>query len=356
MLGKTGMKVSVIGFGGMKLPDTEEQEAFRALNRALDMGINFVDTARNYGDSERKIGKALGRRRDEFFIATKVHLRGAQGAEESLKQSLDELGFKTIDLYQLHMVNTPKTYDQVMAPDGAYAVLEEAKAKGIINHIGISIHRDLSVMERAIRSGKFETIMLAYNSLDQEGVEPNILPLARQSGMGVIVMKGLAGGALVSTPEMRAGCERDPIVEGTLRYVLSNPSVSVVIPGIESEQEVVENAPVGDLPLPISEEEKDDLIRQIGALRTEFRYGQMCLRCGYCQPCPQDILIPEVFRAYDIYQNYPEDQRVMGVERYRNLEVTPDACVECRKCVEVCPAGLPIPERLREAMEAFAEA
>ncbi|HID10448.1 MAG TPA: hypothetical protein EYP17_04000 [Candidatus Latescibacteria bacterium] len=98
-----------------------------------------------------------------------------------------------------------------------------------------------------------------------------------------------------------------------------------------------ENIPVADMP-PLSEEEKDALVRKIGSLGKAFRYGQRCLRCRYCQPCPQGIVIPEVFRAWDMCRDYPGDFKYLGLELYRGLDVKPDACVECRECVEKCPA------------------
>ena len=108
------------------------------------------------------------------------------------------------------------------------------------------------------------------------------------------------------------------------------------------------------LGVPLSDEERGDLIEAIGGLGREFRYGQSCLRCGYCQPCPQGIRIPHVFRAYDMLKEYPDHLKWMARELYASLDVTPEACENCRRCVEECPAGLEVPERLKEAAAAFA--
>ncbi len=348
-LGKTGMKVSVIGYGAIKLSSVSQSVATATIGRALDLGVNFIDTARSYGDSERKIGTATAGRRDEFFIATKTGERTAEGAKRDLVKSLDELSMDSIDLWQLHTVSDADSYQRVMGPGGAFETVEWAKAEGLIDHAGITIHRDLRVMRDAVNSGAFETIMLAYSIIDQEGVGDEILPLCARKGMGVIVMKPLCGGDLVTPREGNPRGEADLIVRGNLRYVISNPAVTTAIPGIRSVEEVEENCAIGNAVAPLTTQEKQDLLELIGSLGLSFRYGQACLRCGYCQPCPNGVEIPEVFRALDQYQGYPDNLKCIGLETYSSLSVGPDACAECGKCLEKCPAKLDIPARLKEA-------
>jgi len=366
MLGKTGLKVSVIGFGAIKLPQISEKQASETINRALDLGINFIDTARNYGDSEHKIGLAIKGRRDECYIATKTASRTYEGAMRDLETSLKELQTDHIDLWQLHNVCDMKRWKAVTAPGGALEAAKQAKEEGKIDHIGISSHRALDVMKEAIRCGEFETIMVLYNPLDEENTGREIIPLAHKHGIGVIAMKPLSGGTLTLplSDEEREEKHRqdspgnewfDPIVRGCLRYIISNLAVSTVIPGMRFPWEVEENVKCADMP-PMTEEEKDALIREIGKLRKTYKYSQECLRCGYClEVCPQNIQIPEVFRAVYVYKGYPEETRHMGIEIYRALEVSPEECIECRSCVEKCPAGIDIPERLKEAVEFFKE-
>jgi predicted aldo/keto reductase-like oxidoreductase len=354
-LGQTGLLTSGLGFGGIKLPQVEAETASRALNRALDLGINFVDTARRYKDSEEKIGHALHRRREEVILASKTPCREAQSALEDLEASLRSLRTDAIDLYQLHSVSSRPDYERVMGPGGALEGLKRAQRQGKVRHIGISCHRALDVMKDAIASGEFETIMVAYSPLDPEAVAAEVMPMAREREMGVIVMKPLSGGRLVSAPgPEREGVVLDPVVAGSLRWVLSHPAVTVAIPGMTSVGEVEQNAAAIGLGLPLSEQDRRDLVAAVGGLRREFRYGQACLRCGYCQPCPQGIRAPEVFRAYDMLKEYPDHLKWMARELYASLDVTPEACVECRQCVEKCPAGLDVPERLKEAAAAFA--
>ncbi len=355
-LGRTELRVSAIGFGAIKLPDVSFEEANRALNRALDLGINFVDTARVYKDSEEKIGRAISHRRDDFYLATKTYGRDAKSAMEDLHTSLRQLRTDYVDLWQLHSVSSQREWEQVMAPGGALEAAKKAVEQGKVRHIGISIHRELSVMRKAIECGEFETIMLAYSPLDQEGVEAEILPLAAEHDMGVIIMKPLSGGQLVRPEEQRqpglGGA--DAIVAGSLRYVLSNPHVSCVIPGMKAVREVEENAALASPFVPISEEEVAELRRLIGSMGRDFRYGQVCLRCGYCMPCPQGINIPEVFRAADMKRGYPDELKYLGDQLYASLPVKADACTACEQCVSKCPAGLPIPEKMREVVQLFA--
>ncbi|KYH39892.1 MAG: aldo/keto reductase [Candidatus Bathyarchaeota archaeon B63] len=363
-LGKTGLKVSVIGFGTIKFPQIDPKQASEAINRALDLGINFIDTARNYGDSERKIGLAIRGRREECYIATKTSSRTYEGAMRDLETSLKELQTDYIDLWQLHNICDMKRWREVTAPGGALEAAREAKEEGKVRHIGISSHRALDVMKEAIRCGDFETIMVLYNPLDEENTGHEIIPLAQRHNIGVIAMKPLSGGtlALPLSDEERERNHRssggewfDPIVRGCLRFIISNPAVSTVIPGMRFTWEVEENVKSADMP-PMTQEEKDALIRGIGKLRKTYKYSQECLRCGYClDACPQNIQIPEVFRAVYVYRAYPEETRYMGLEIYQSLAVSPEECIECRSCVERCPAGIEIPERLKEAAEFFKE-
>jgi len=354
-LGKTGLEVTMLSYGGIKLPNISEQEAAECLNLALDLGINFIDTARNYRDSEEKIGKALHNRRDEFYIATKTSARDATTVEEQLGISLRNLQTDYIDIYQLHTVSNADAWAAVRAPGGAYEAALKAREEGKIGHIGITIHRDKQVMRETFESGLFETIMVCYNPMDAEDVATEILPLAKDADMGVIIMKPLSGGQLTQPKDSRiAGLGGpDAVIAGTLRFVMQNPHVDVVIPGMQALHEVEENVAVAESSAPLSRQEHEELLRLIGQLGTEFRYGQVCLRCGYCQPCTVGIDIPAVFKAADMKRGYDEKLHYLASEVWESVEVKPDACVECEQCVEKCPAGINIPQQLKEAAELF---
>jgi predicted aldo/keto reductase-like oxidoreductase len=251
-------------------------------------------------------------------------------------------------------VSDPATYEQTMGPDGGYEAAVRARDAGKLRHIGVSIHRDLPTMRRAIDSGAFEALMLAYSVLDPEG-SGELLPAAQAAGLGTVVMKPLSGGQLTGPPGPDGQpVAPDPVVAGALRWVLSNPHVTTVIPGMISAQQVEENVAAVERG-PLSEAERREVIATVGALRKSYRYGQECLRCGYCQPCPEGIDAPAIFRAADMARDYPDELKNLGRELYEAQQYTAEHCVECRECVERCPVGIDIPQRLREAAEFFGQ-
>lgn len=351
-LGKSGLRASRISFGAIKLPEISQDQANAALNLALDSGISFIDTARNYTSSERMIGRAIGGRRDEFVLATKSSGRSAEAAWRDLETSRRELGMDFIDLWQLHSVSGRAEWQESVAPGGALSAAKRALAQGIIGHIGITIHRDLSVMREAILSDEFETIMLCHNILDPESVAAEVLPLARERGLGTIIMKPLNGGSLALAEQEGP----DAVARDSLRALLGEPYVDIAIPGMRSADEVRANSVTADLP-PLTVQERGELVRRLGRLQGRHRYGQRCLRCGYClDACPEELPIPDLFRALDMYRAYPEGLRHLAAERYRVLPATADACRACGSCEPQCPAGLPIPEMMQEVATAFAAA
>jgi len=352
VLGSTGLEVSALGFGCIKFSRCAEADVAKALRRALELGVTCFDTARNYGDSEEKIGRAIGGRRDEFVLSTKSASRTADGLLADVETSLRNLRTDVIDVLFLHTVSNRSTFDQVFAAGGAVEGAEQAKRQGKIRHIGVSVHRDLETMRRCIESGVFEVLMPAYSALDPEG-SGALLPLAAGHGMGTVVMKPLSGGQLSSPPGPEGlPVSPDPVVAGALRWVAHTPGVTTVIPGMIDAQQVEDNVAAVERG-PLSDDERAELLDAIGSLRRSYRYGQECLRCGYCQPCPNGIQVPEIFRAWDMARDYPADLKHMGRDLYEAQEYTAERCAECRQCVEKCPAGIDIPARLREAAAFF---
>lgn len=342
-LGKTDLMVSIIGFGAIKLPQIDSETSNKILNRALDLGINFIDTARSYGDSEEKIGLALSGRRDEFYVSTKTGSLTYEDAVKDIELSLIKLKTDYIDLYLCHNPNSPDKFEKVMGPNGALKALKEAKSKGIIGHIGFSCHRYHETMEKGIRSGEFEAIMISYNILDDELVGERILPLAKEMDVGVIAMKPLAGGFLAAPPPALAGRSKIPInAETALRFVLSNEAVATTIPGVIRIEEVEENARIGNSFSLMSEEEKKSISEAAESLSKEF-----CRGCGYCQPCPQGILIPIILRQLAYYKHYGLIDWAKW--RYKMVEVKAISCTQCGQCLKKCPYNLNIPEMLIEA-------
>lgn len=342
-LGKTELMVSAIGFGGIKLSMLEQDDATELLNKALDMGINFVDTARGYGDSEVKIGKGISHRRDEFYISTKSPAITYDEMKKEIETSLDNLRTDKIDLYLCHNLRFPESYETAMGADGAMKALKEAKSQGMIDHIAFSCHRFHETMKAGILSGEFDAIMLSYNILNDELVDEEIFPLAMENDLGVIIMKPLAGGALVTIPP-DVDLSIDVTINATqaLRFVLANNAVTLAIPGMINSRELMENVAVGENFQVLTAGEQEALVKAAEILGKDF-----CRGCGYCQPCPENIRIPIILRHAGYYTRYGLTDWAKG--RYGMVEVKADNCVECGKCEEKCPYDLPIIEKLKEA-------
>ena len=325
ILGRTGLRVSVMGFGGIAIQRVTPEEAEAIVNRALDEGINFFDTARGYTDSEAKLGTALSKRRSEAIIATKSMARSKEGMAADIRKSLATLGVDMIDLYQLHNVKDKESLEQILAPNGALEALKEAQRDGLIKHIGITGHIKEFLLE-ALKTGEMSTVQFPFNAVEPDCQD--LLELAQQTNTGVIVMKPLAGGAIRNA-------------NLALRYLLEQ-SVTTVIPGMDTIQQVEENASLGREAKPLTLEEKQILQGETDQLGARF-----CRRCEYCKPCPQGIDIATVFLLEGYYTRY--DLKDWAIERYKALESRADACVECGQCEAKCPYNLPIRRMLADA-------
>ncbi|MTI79349.1 MAG: 4Fe-4S dicluster domain-containing protein [Firmicutes bacterium] len=323
-LGKTGLKVSVVGFGGLPIQRVTFEEGSRVVNKALDLGINFFDTARGYTDSEEKLGQALQKRRSEAIIATKSMARTKEDMAADIKLSLQTLGIDYIDLYQLHNVKDKNALEQVFGPGGAVEALLEARQKGLIKHIGITGHIQ-EILKEALKYDVLESVQFPFNAVEVDDGE-ELLKLAESKNVGIIIMKPLAGGALTNA-------------DLALRFILSYP-VSSIIPGMDSEEQVEANANVVEKQ-PLTKEEENTLAKEKGKLGTTF-----CRRCEYCQPCPQNINIPTVFLLDGYFTRY--NLKHWANERYKTLPVAVEECIDCGECEEKCPYDLPIREMLKE--------
>ena len=330
-LGKTGLKVSRMGFGGIPIQKIDEEGTRKLLREMAEKGINYIDSARGYTVSEQYIGYGLEGIRDKFILATKSMSRTKDAMAADIETSLKNFRTDYIDLYQVHNPSMEQL-DQVIEKGGALEALREAKKAGKIGHIGLTAH-STAVFERALELDWVETIMFPYNIVEQQGAE--LIHRCAEKNIGFIDMKPLAGGA---------------IEDGTLalRYVCSNPDVTVVIPGMAESSELEENMAACSNEAPLTEEElaKMEVVRK--QLGTDF-----CRRCNYCAPCSVGINIPSVFLFAGYLQRY--DLGDWARDRYSTLKVKASACIECGKCEPRCPYHLPIREKLKQCARDFDE-
>ncbi|NLI70529.1 MAG: 4Fe-4S binding protein [Firmicutes bacterium] len=331
ILGKTGLKVSEIGFGGIPIQRATMSEAKKVILKSLDRGINFLDTARAYTDSEEKIGAALagsGIPRDNVIIASKSMNRDKKGFKEDVDLSLRLLRTDYLDLYQIHNVSNEKQLNAVLQPGGALDGIKEAQREGKVRFIGLTSHLP-TLAVKALKTENFDTIQFPFNIVEQEANDL-LLPLSRKKEIGTIIMKPLCGGALT-------------LKKTALQYLLGFP-VSVVIPGMQSIDEVIENTSISGLPP--DKEALDRLREEANKLGSRF-----CRRCEYCLPCPQGVNISFIFLMFGYWKRY--GLKEWARNRYDSLSVKASDCIECGECEEKCPYNLPIREMLKECREAL---
>ncbi len=326
VLGKTGLKISRLGFGGIPIQKIDAEGTKTLMHKLMQEGVNYIDTARGYTVSEEYLGYALEGIREHFVLATKSMSRTKDAMAKDIDISLSNLHTDYIDLYQVHNPNA-KDLEQVMAPGGALEALQEAKSQGKIGHIGITLH-SVELFSQAVELPWVETIMFPYNIVETQGEE--LIARCAEKNIGFICMKPLAGGAIEDA-------------NTALRFIASNPNVTVVIPGMAEEKEIAQNvaATANTAPLTPQEQEKVAQIRNF--LGTNF-----CRRCNYCAPCTAGINIPAVFLFEGYYSRY--DLKDWAVDRYAKLEKTAADCVGCGVCEERCPYQLPIRKMLEKVV------
>ena len=329
MLGKTGLKISRLGLGGIPIQKIDAEGTRALIGNMIESGVNFIDTARGYTVSEEYLGFALSGVRDRFVIATKSTARSKELMAKDIEISLKNLRTDYIDLYQLHNPNA-NDLDEITSPDGALEALFEARALGKIGHIGITLH-SLELFERAIEIPWVETIMFPYNIVETQGEE--LIARCAERDIGFICMKPLAGGAI-----------DDASV--AMRFVLCNPAVTVVIPGMADAAEVAENTSLACNTAPLSVDEKERVEKIRGLMS-----GNFCRRCNYCAPCTAGISIPSVFLLEGYYTRY--DLKDWAITRYSKLDKTASDCIGCGECETRCPYELPIRKMLEDATRVF---
>ena len=328
-LGKTGLRISRMGFGGIPIQKVDVGTVRKLMESLAEKGVNYIDTARGYTVSESYLGEALEGMRDKFVIATKSMARTKEAMEKDIEISLANLRTDYIDLYQVH---NPSLADlqAVCAPGGALEALQAAKAAGRIGHIGVTAHM-ATVFEAALEMDWVETIMFPYNIVETQGEA--LMRRCTEKNIGFIVMKPLAGGAL-----------EDATL--AMRFIAANPDVSVVIPGMYDQKEIDQNLAAMEDTSALNGEE----LAKIETIRRELG-TQFCRRCNYCQPCTAGIGISGIFVLEGYLQRYGLGDWAKG--RYAAMAKKAGDCVDCGVCEARCPYQLPIREMLKRCKAEF---
>ena len=263
VLGKTGLKISRMGFGGIPIQRIDAAGTKALMHQLMEAGVNYIDTARGYTVSESYLGEALEGIRQHFILATKSMARTKEAMAADIETSLKNLRTDYIELYQVHNPNLAQL-EQVIGAGGALEALLEARTAGKIGHIGLTAHSK-EVFEKALELDWVETIMFPYNIVETQGEA--LIKACAEKNIGFVDMKPLAGGAI-----------EDAAL--AMRFVTAHPDVTVVIPGMATAEEITQNIDAVSSTAPLTEEEKAAVQKVRETLGTQF-----CRRCTYCAPC-----------------------------------------------------------------------
>ncbi len=364
--GNTGVEVSILGFGAMRLKEVErngqwevdEDLAIAIIHRAFELGVNYIDTAYGYchGNSERVVGRALKGWRDRVYVATKVptYLIESRGDyRRFLEEQLQRLDVDCIDFYHFHALNQERFENVVLK----YDLLEEARKardEGLVRYICFSFHDRPEVMMRLIDIGIFDAVLCQYNLLDRSNEEA--MAYAHSRGVGVAVMGPVGGGRLAGPYRLLQQLGGEKYASGpelALRFVFSNPHVSVALSGMNTMEMVEENARIASRHEPLNDEE-------MARIRTMMREYQKladlyCTECAYCMPCPNGVDIPTNFRLMNYYRVYGLED--WAREEYRKMpeEKRASACLGCGECEPKCPQKISVRQRLEEVARTLEE-
>jgi len=327
LLGRSGMRVTAFGFGGIPIQRLSEAEAIRLVRHALDSGINWIDTANSYGTSEHRIGRALeGCDRGRVYLFTKGQAREPAALEGQLELSLERLGTDYLDLYQFHLVTDEKAW-QTMIDNGTVGLIRSYRDRGVVRHIGASAHT-IEGAKAVLRDPDIEVLQYPFNFIVAEEALP-ILEACREREVGFIAMKPFAGGVL----ENASAC---------VRFLMQYPGAAAD-PGFERPEEVDEVLALWREDAPLSAQDRQAIHRLQEELGSRF-----CRRCGYCSPCPEGVQIVSLMTMDSLIRRFPAEALDGKGAWIGEAARSGESCIECGQCEERCPYKLPIIEGIRE--------
>ncbi len=355
--GKTHCKVSLLGFGAMKLPVRNQgkvdfDKSTAVVKRALELGVNIFDSSIIYGQSEKALGIALeGIPREKYFIQTKnptwKPLRGRESYRSRLERALKALKTGYIDFYLAHDLGW-----DIFKKAGKRFMKEmrRAQSEGLVRHIGFSTHDSEQNMIRLIETGLFECILCQYNLIDLSNAR--VMEHAHSKGVGVSVMGPVGGGRLAYPTDLTKSVpgKRRSDVEAAFRFVFSNRHVDTAFSGMFTIEQVEENARTASHARSLTKKELER-IKRLSLSKKELS-KLYCTGCNYCMPCPHGVAIPSAFtyliwrRVYGI-NNLAHDGYKALVKQGKGA----DKCVECGRCEKHCPQKIEIIKQLKEAHE-----
>lgn len=376
--GKTGLKVSSLGFGCMRFPlvkaDDKSQnrdekidvpKTTEILHWAIDNGVNYIDTAYSYnnGESEVVLGQVLkGGYREKVYLADKLPswmVRTREDMDRLLNESLERLQTEYIDFYLVHAVNI--MFWPNLVKNGLFEFLDSALADGRIRYAGFSFHDEFALFKEVVDSYPWSFCQIQYNYLDENYQAGKAgLEYAVNRGLGVVIMEPMRGGRLAGNipPDIRqlwdsSEIKRSP-PEWALRFLWDHPGISVVLSGMNEMEQVKENVRIGSQAHPNTLTTAEKLL--IDKVKTIYhsRMKVNCTACRYCMPCPAGVNIPNCFAMFN---NAHMMDDIPTFRTNYNIQIGPahnaSNCIECGQCEKLCPQGIPIREMLKETTRLF---
>lgn len=353
--GKTGKKVSAIGFGGMRFKKEEYEDSIEKcaviIRRASELGVNYFDTAPFYCDdrSEEIMGEAFKDMPNPFYVSTKSNVNREPTADDvrrRLEKSLKRLNVEKINFYHMWCILNLEQYKRVIAPGGPYEGILKAKDEGLIDHIVFSTHCNGSEIETIVNDGYFEGVTLGYNATNfafrRRGVEA-----AYKKGLGVVTMNPLGGGIIPQNPDyysfIKDGSD-DTLTQAALKFNVSQKEITVALAGMGSIEEVEENVLGGE-----NFEEMTNKQMEAIANKLNSSLDSLCTGCNYCKGCPKGIDIAKFMDVYNMHILNKDKQELKNRFKY-HWGMDPakaKECIECGQCERLCTQHLNIIERLK---------
>jgi predicted aldo/keto reductase-like oxidoreductase len=328
-LGRTGLEVVKLGFGGIPIQKVSQEDAVEVVKHVINQGVDFIDTAHGYTTSEERIGLALKQVDKQIYISSKSPARTAEGLLEHLELSFKRLQVDKIDIYNCHGINNFKDYEKITGPGGALEGLKQARDKGLIDFLGITSHK-LEVLEQAVSDGYFDTILVCHGFLEPKA-EEKVVPMAVENDIGIMTMKNFSGGVIEDA-------------DIAIKYAIACPE-AVLVPGVESIEKANQNMEIFMLPdYALNEEE----LARIESLKKEYD-DKFCRRCDYCQPCEESIPIQAMLGMRSIIKRMGDDS--FDRPWVKAALEKGKTCTECGTCLPRCPYELPIPTLIKQNVE-----
>lgn len=356
--GKTELMVSVFTFGAMRIPEGTDENAVETVKRAVELGINHLETARGYGTSEAQLGLAMPELpRERLIITTKIGpTETADEMRRSIDESLERMQISRIDNFDIHGINTHGILARTLKSGGCMKAVRRAMDEGIIGHLGFSTHGPLDVILACINTAEFESVNLHYYYFNQRNAPA--IRRARELDMGVFIISPTdKGGQLFRAPrKLRQLTAPYTPIQFNHRFLLGNPEIHTLSLGAASPDDFDEHMAVADQGDPVTTQEQT-IVDRIKAECAEKLGDTYCTQCYDCLPCPENIHIPEMLRLRNMARGL--DMVDFGKYRYnlfsRGGHWFPGdqatACTKCGDCLPRCPEHLNIPDLLLDTHE-----